>query len=144
MVRVTPSPASFLQLQKKTTLFKIDSQTVNAGQKVTFFTVSGAGEIDDLTVYVAGVSGANPLSYWIHLVIDGTDCYVPIKWINDLTQGAGSFAFKVNKYDTTNQIYSVSISKVSFSKSLVVQFEASGTWGATVSMYMLTSQPAGG
>jgi hypothetical protein len=144
MVRVTPSPASFLQLQKKTTLFKLDSQTVNAGQKVTFFTVSGAGEIDDMTVYVVGTAGADPMTYWIHLVIDGTDYYMPVKWINDLTGGAGSFAFKVNKYDTTNQIYSVSISKVSFSKSLTVQFEASGTKSATVSMYMLASQPAGG
>ena len=144
MVRVTPSPASFLQLQKKSTLFKLDSQAVNAGQKLTLFSVSGAGEIDDLTVYVVGAAGANPMAYWMHLVIDGTDYWMPIKWINDLTQGAGSFVFKINKYDTTNQIYSISISKVSFSKSLVVQFECAGPYGASVIAYMLVSQPAGG
>jgi hypothetical protein len=144
MVRVTPSPASFLQLQKKTTLFKIDSTAVNAGEKMTIFSVTGAGEIDDLTVYVAGAAGADPMTYWIHLVIDGTDYWVPIKWISDVTQGAGSFAFRINKYDTTLQIYSISISKVYFSKSLVVQFECAGPHGANIIAYMLVSQPAGG
>jgi hypothetical protein len=133
-----------LQLQKKTTLLKLDSVTVNPGQKATLFAVTGAGEIDDLTVYVYGAAGADPMTYWIHLVIDGTDYWVPIKWVNDLTQGAGSFAFKINKYDTTNQIYSISISKVYFSKSLQVQFECAGSYGANVIAYMLVSQPAGG
>jgi len=144
MVRITPSPVSFALAQRKTALFKLDSAALNPGQTVTIASVTGSGELVDAVIHFSTPANASGLYYRVHVVVDGSDYWLPLSWINALTGGKGSACFALNIYDEANGRFSVTVKGIPFSRSLALRVEAAGTTGASVIAYAVIATTAGG
>jgi hypothetical protein len=144
MVRVTPSPASFLQLQKKTTYISVDSQTVRAGgSPVTLLSVSGAGEVADLAIRILATGALDDSTVTIEINVDGTPKTFFLNWFNFFADGKETYSIKILKWDLTTSEIKFALRGIAFSKSLSITVWSSAK-DITVSVLAVISQPAGG
>jgi hypothetical protein len=144
MVRVTPSPASFLQLQKKTTYISVDSQTVRAGgSPVTLVNATGAGEVADLVFRILATGALDDSTVTIEINVDGTGKTFFLNWFNFFADGKETYSIKILKWDLTTSEVKFALRGIAFSKSLTVNIWSSAK-DITVSVLAVISQPAGG
>jgi hypothetical protein len=144
MVRVTPSPASFLQLQKKTTYVSVDSQTVTAGgSPVTLLNVTGAGEVADLVIRILATGALDDKTVAIEISVDGTPKTFFLNWFNFFADGKETYSIKILKWDPTTSEVKFALRGITFSKSLTITIQSSAK-DITVSMLTVINQPAGG
>jgi hypothetical protein len=144
MVRVTPSPASFLQLQKKTTYVSVDSQTVRAGAgSVQLLSVSGAGEVTDLAIRILATGTLNDTTVTVEINVDGTPKTFFLSWFNFFADGKETYSIKILKWDLTTSEIKFALRGITFSKSFTVS-ASTAQKDITVSILAVISQPAGG
>jgi hypothetical protein len=144
MVRVTPSPASFLQLQKKTTYVSVDSATAKAGEPpVTLVNVTGAGEVVDLVIRILATGALDDKTVTVEINIDGTPKTFFLNWFNFFADGKETYSIKILKWDLTTSEIKFALRGIAFSKSLTITVWSSAK-DITVSVLAAISQPAGG
>jgi hypothetical protein len=144
MVRVTPSPASFLQLQKKTTYVSVDSATARAGgPPETLLNVSGAGEVVDLVIRILATGALDDKTVTIEINVDGTPKPFFLNWFNFFADGKETYSIKILKWDLTTSEIKFALRGIAFGKSLTVTIWSSAK-DVTVSVLAVISQPAGG
>jgi hypothetical protein len=144
MVRVTPSPASFLQLQKKTTYVSVDSVTARAGgPPVTLLNVSGAGEVEDLAIRILATGALDDRTVTVEINVDGTPKTFFLNWFNFFADGKETYSIKILKWDLTTSEIKFALRGITFSKSLTITIWSSAK-DITVNMLAVINQPAGG